>query len=124
MTNRACKNCKFAAVLLNNEPCSTCVEDSSKPSWTSRETDTLTGIHLTGIKAVRAVAASDRQEGGSHYTKLAIQPFQYSMANGLDPYQHTVIKYVTRHADKAGIVDLRKAIHTLELYIEWLEGQA
>lgn len=63
-------------------------------------------------------SASQRQEGGDHYTKLKIQPMQYSMANGLDACQHTVVKYVTRFRDKGGIADLRKAIHTLELLIE------
>jgi len=30
-----------------------------------------------------------------------------------------VIKYVTRHADKGGAEDLRKAIHYLEMLLEW-----
>lgn len=64
------------------------------------------------------MSAFERQEGGSHYAKLKIQPMQYSMANGLDPMQHTVIKYVTRFRDKNGVEDLRKAIHTLEMLIE------
>jgi hypothetical protein len=53
----------------------------------------------------------ETQIGGDHYTKLAIQPMQYSMENGLDPLQHTIIKYVTRFRDKAGIEDLEKAKH-------------
>lgn len=65
--------------------------------------------------------ASSTQIGGDHYTKLPIQPFQYSMANGLDPLQHTVVKYVTRFRDKGGIQDLRKAIHCLEMLIEFEE---
>lgn len=64
------------------------------------------------------MSAFDKQEGGDHYRKLKIQPFQYSMANGLDPMQHTAIKYITRFRDKGGIADLHKAIHTLELLIE------
>ncbi len=64
------------------------------------------------------MSAFDKQVGGGHYTKMKIQPFQYSMANGLDPMQHTVVKYVTRFRDKNGIEDLKKAIHTLELLIE------
>lgn len=67
-------------------------------------------------------SAWDTQEGGSHYTGMAIQPFEYSMANNLDPLQHTVIKYVTRFRDKNGLEDLRKARHTLDLLIEWEEG--
>lgn len=59
------------------------------------------------------------QIGGNHYTKLKIQPMQYSMANGLDALQHTVIKYVTRFRDKAGIVDLQKARQTLDLLIAY-----
>lgn len=65
------------------------------------------------------MSAFSKQEGGNHYTKMKIQPFHYSMANGLDPMQHTVVKYVTRFRDKNGIEDLKKAIHTLELLIEY-----
>lgn len=59
------------------------------------------------------------QIGGDHYTKLAIQPMQYSMENGLDPLQHTIIKYVTRFRDKAGIEDLEKAKHCIDMLIEY-----
>ena len=59
------------------------------------------------------------QIGGDHYTKLAIQPMQYSMENGLDPLQHTIIKYVTRFRDKAGIEDLEKAKHCIDMLIEF-----
>ena len=58
------------------------------------------------------------QVGGDHYTKLAIQPMQYSMANGLNALQHTIIKYVTRYKDKGGIEDLRKAAHCVEMLIQ------
>ena len=61
----------------------------------------------------------ETQIGGVHYTKLAIQPMQYSMKNGLDPLQHTVIKYVTRFRDKAGIEDLEKAKHCIDMLIEY-----
>ena len=59
------------------------------------------------------------QIGGDHYTKLAIQPMQYSMENGLDALQHTVIKYVTRFRDKNGIEDLEKAKHCIDMLIEY-----
>ena len=65
------------------------------------------------------VNANDHQVGGDHYTKLAIQPMQYSMANKLDACQHTVIKYVTRFRDKGGIEDLEKAKHVIDLLIEF-----
>jgi len=65
------------------------------------------------------MTALDTQVGGSHYCKLKIQPMEYSMANGLDACQHTVIKYVTRFRDKGGIVDLEKAKHTIDLLIQF-----
>ena len=61
----------------------------------------------------------DRQVDGDHYQKLAIQPMQYSLLNGLDAAQHTVIKYVTRFRDKGGIKDLEKAKHCIDMLIEF-----
>lgn len=57
------------------------------------------------------------QEGGDHYKSMAIQPMQYSLANGLDAAQHTVVKYVSRFRKKGGIADLKKAKHVLDLLI-------
>lgn len=54
----------------------------------------------------------------AHYTKYAIQPMEFSLANGLDAAQHTVVKYTVRWRDKGGIRDLRAAIRVLELMIE------
>ena len=59
----------------------------------------------------------ETQIGGDHYTKLAIQPMQYSMENKLDPLQHAAIKYVTRFRDKNGIEDLEKARHCIDMLI-------
>jgi hypothetical protein len=62
----------------------------------------------------------DTQVGGNHYTKMKIQPMEFSMANGLNPMQHTVIKYVTRVDLKGnGDEDIDKAIHTLQLWKQW-----
>ena len=69
------------------------------------------------------VKATETQIGGDHYTKLAIQPMQYSMKNGLDALQHTVIKYVTRFRDKNGIEDLEKAKHCIDMLIEFERGK-
>jgi hypothetical protein len=62
-----------------------------------------------------------RQEGGSHYKDLPIQPVQFIHANGIGYFEGNVIKYVARWRAKNGIADLRKAKHYLELLIE-LEG--
>jgi len=64
------------------------------------------------------MSAFDKQVGGSHYSNLAIQPMEYSMANNLDACQHTAIKYITRFREKDGIRDLEKAIHTIQMLIE------
>jgi len=52
-----------------------------------------------------------------HYTKLGITPFDYSMANGLDAMQHSIVKYVTRFRSKNGMEDLRKAADVLDQLI-------
>jgi hypothetical protein len=65
------------------------------------------------------IKATDTQIGGDHYIKLKIQPMQYSMENNLDPLQHTAIKYITRFRDKAGIVDLEKAKHCIDMLIQY-----
>jgi hypothetical protein len=63
-------------------------------------------------------SALDRQEGGEHYKKLAIQPVQYIHANGIGYFEGNVIKYVTRWRDKNGVADLLKAKHYIELLID------
>jgi hypothetical protein len=64
------------------------------------------------------MSAKNSQIGGSHYTKLAIQPIEYSHKNGLSFLQGSVVKYVTRYKDKNGIEDLNKAIHCIKLLLE------
>ena len=64
------------------------------------------------------MSAFNTQVSGNHYSKLAIQPMQYSMANQLDACQHTIIKYVTRFRDKGKLADLEKARHVLDMMIE------
>ena len=59
---------------------------------------------------------------GSHYKDLAIQPVEYIHANSIGFFEGNVIKYVTRWRSKAGVEDLRKAKHYIELLIE-LEGK-
>jgi len=57
------------------------------------------------------------QEGGSHYTKMAIQPIEYITANNLGYLEGNVIKYVSRHKVKGGKEDILKAIHYLQFII-------
>lgn len=65
------------------------------------------------------MSALDTQIGGGHYKGMAIQPMEYSMANGMDPCQHTAIKYISRFRNKGGIQDLEKAKHCIDMLIEF-----
>jgi hypothetical protein len=78
----------------------------------------------TATPTAAEVYAWQKQEGGRHYADMKIQPFEFSMANNLDPMQHTIIKYVCRFRTKSGIADLKKARHTLDLLIAWEEQNA
>ena len=102
--------------------------DEFMKRWNERihsETDTTTPpaqqeAHTEETKPIQQeLKATETQIGGDHYTKLAIQPMRYSMENGLDALQHTVIKYVTRFRDKNGIEDLEKAKHCIDMLIEY-----
>lgn len=63
------------------------------------------------------------QIGGSHYTKMKIQPIEYVLANGLTFIEGNVIKYVSRWKDKGGVEDLKKARHMLDLLIAHEEAK-
>lgn len=54
----------------------------------------------------------------AHYTKLAIDPYEYAHRNGLGMLQGNVVKYITRYKDKGGREDLEKAMNTLKRLIE------
>lgn len=58
------------------------------------------------------------QVGGDHYKDMAIQPFEYIHANRIAFAEGCIIKYVSRWRHKAGIQDLKKARHFLDLLIE------
>lgn len=60
-----------------------------------------------------------KQEGGNHYRKYDIQPIEYIIANDIGFLAGNVIKYATRYRDKNGAEDIRKAIHYLNLILEF-----
>ena len=69
------------------------------------------------------MSAIDTQEGGSHYKGMTIQPIEFIMENELDYLQGNVIKYVTRHKQKNGAEDIKKAMHYLQFILEMQYGQ-
>lgn len=79
--------------------------------------DTQCKLH-GGIGIPKQLNALDVQVGGDWYKNLAIQPAEYCQRNNLNMLESGVVKYVTRHRNKDGEKDIRKAIHCLELLLE------
>jgi hypothetical protein len=65
------------------------------------------------------VSASKTQVGGGHYKDLAIQPSEFIHRNRIGWLEGNAIKYVCRHRNKNGRQDIEKAIHYLQLLLEW-----
>ena len=63
------------------------------------------------------------QVGGNHYRNKPIQPIQYIMENKLGYCEGNVIKYVTRHQEKGGAEDIRKAIQYLKFILHYQYGE-
>lgn len=78
--------------------------------------DTVATCLKSGCRTT--VSALDKQVSGSHYKDKGIQPIIYIHANDLGFCEANVVKYVTRHKEKNGAADIRKAIHYLELLLE------
>ena len=58
------------------------------------------------------------QEGGSHYKKMPIQPMEFIHKNNIPYLEGCAIKYLCRHREKGGLLDLKKAQHYIDLIIE------
>jgi hypothetical protein len=57
------------------------------------------------------------QVGGSHYSRMKIQPTEYIIANEMGFCEGNVVKYVSRYKFKNGVEDLKKARHYLDMLI-------
>ena len=60
----------------------------------------------------------DKQIGGDHYRKMAIQPSEFANRNNLPFAEGNAIKYICRHKYKGGKEDLEKAKHFIDMIIE------
>ncbi len=67
--------------------------------------------------------ANDRQEGGSHYMRHEVEPWDIVAMYGLDFFDGNVIKYVLRQKGDDRVADLKKARHYLDKKIELLQAQ-
>ena len=69
----------------------------------------------------------DNQEGGDHYKKLGIYQPWVVLSKWMTPEElkgamkKDVIGYLCREADKGGREDIKKAHHTLGIYLELTE---
>ena len=63
------------------------------------------------------MSALDKQIGGQHY-QTKIQPIGYISENQLGFIEGNFVKYVSRHREKNGAEDIKKAIHYLEILLE------
>ena len=74
----------------------------------------------------QALPASARQEGGDHYRRLAVQPWD-AMQAWMSPkafegfLRGCALKYLARCDAKGGLQDVRKARHCLDKLIEVME---
>jgi hypothetical protein len=64
------------------------------------------------------MSATDRQVGGDHYSRMAIQPAEFIHKNGIGYLAGCSIKYLCRYQRKGGLQDLEKAAHYIEMLIE------
>lgn len=69
-----------------------------------------------------SVPPSSRQVGGSHYQNFEIEPIKFCQVNRLNNCESSAIGYICRHPYKGGISDLQKAIHCLEMALEFEYG--
>ena len=75
---------------------------------------------LEPVKEVE-MKASEKQVSGEHYKQFAIQPYKFCYVNKLNNLQSEAISYIVRAPLKNGTEDVKKAIHTLELWLEEME---
>lgn len=62
--------------------------------------------------------ALKKQEGGSHYKEMTIQPIEFIIANNIPFMEGNCIKYLCRHRSKKGAEDIKKVIHYCELMLQ------
>lgn len=61
------------------------------------------------------------QIDGTHYTDMAIQPWEIIHKNKLDYWEGAILKYLLRWRKKDGVIDLRKIKHYVDHMIEKAE---
>lgn len=60
------------------------------------------------------MSANSKQVNGTHYKKLAYEPWDLALNIGMNGVMLFLTKYIVRWRDKNGIEDLEKALHCIE----------
>lgn len=66
--------------------------------------------------------ANQRQVDGGHYGGVPFQHWDIVIAHDLNYFEAQILRYVMRCRKKAGLVDLQKAHHFIEKYMEEWEN--
>ena len=105
---RQCSRCGNPTAGALDDMCPLCREEISR--------------HIRHLQG----QASQQQVGGDHYKTFRIQPAEFSQKNGLGFLEGCVVKRVCRHDQPTGKgrEDIEKAIHELQLILEWEYGEA
>ena len=94
--------------------------------WIDQAWEDYFGVHEAARHDAQSAITSalSTQVGGDHYKSKAIQPVEYSEANGLLFLEGCIVKRATRHQDKsgAGIEDIKKIIHEAKLIAQLRYG--
>jgi hypothetical protein len=75
------------------------------------------------LDAARTATPLDTQVGGSHYKDMKIQPVEYIHANAMPYMDGNVVKYISRHRNKNGAEDVRKAIQYCQMILQMEYGE-
>lgn len=96
------------------------------PEEVWRNVDNGAGEWGGAAPAAEPTSALDRQEGGSHYQTMQVQPWQ-AMEAWLTPEEYrgyhkgVALAYLARERQKGGDEDIKKAVHHLQRLIETLD---
>lgn len=66
------------------------------------------------------MSALNKQVGGNHYKRMAIQPIEFITKNELLFNEGNIVKYVCRYKNKNGLEDLEKILQ----YCDFIEEKA
>lgn len=97
---------------------------TDRAGWCRHEQEAVSGIEgCYGFARIEpeieidATGVQNRQVGGDHYVRYAIQPWDIWREYSLDPWEASALKYLLRRKGKR-LEDLEKCRHYLDYLIE------